>query len=125
MAFYHTYYWSGHKDLKVCALEEALDEARFAPDPLHRSTEFAPQMQEMKAAQVAHLDPFELLPDTLVRIQLGGIGRQTLEMKAMRRAVGEELPDGLSTVDGRSIPDDDHSTRDFPEQMFQEGHHVC
>jgi hypothetical protein len=34
-------------------------------------------MREMKAAQVAQLDPFELLPDTLVRIQLWGIGRQT------------------------------------------------
>jgi hypothetical protein len=75
--------------LKFCASEseEALDEAWFSPDPFHRSPEFAPQMREMKAA-VAQLDPFELLPDTLVRIQLWGIGRQTLEMKAMRRAVG-------------------------------------
>jgi hypothetical protein len=36
------------------------------------------QMSDVKTAYIAQLDPFELLPEALARVQLPGIGRQAL-----------------------------------------------
>jgi hypothetical protein len=36
------------------------------------------QMSDVKTAYIAQLDPFELLPEALARVQLRGIGRQAL-----------------------------------------------
>jgi hypothetical protein len=36
------------------------------------------QMWDVKTAYIAQLDPFELLPEALARVQLRGIGRQAL-----------------------------------------------
>jgi hypothetical protein len=42
----------------LCSLKEAGDQAWFSPDPLHGVAQFAPQMREMQATQVAQLDAF-------------------------------------------------------------------
>jgi hypothetical protein len=36
------------------------------------------QRWDVKIAHMAQLDPFELLPEALARVQLRGIGRQAL-----------------------------------------------
>lgn len=81
-------------------------------------------MPQIKTAEVAELDPFELLPDAFVRIQLWGIGWQTLQMDAGRCSIREEFLDGMAAVDRRSIPENHHLARDFPQQMFQKGHDI-
>lgn len=81
-------------------------------------------MRKMKAAQVAQLDPLELLPKIFVRIQVWGIGWQALPMPPRRGAVGEERLDGLAAVDRRAIPDDDHPARDLAPQVLQKGDHI-
>jgi hypothetical protein len=73
-----TSYWSGHKDLKFCASKEAFDEAWFSTHPFHRIAQLMPQMWQIDAAHIAQLDPFQLLPQALSRVQLRGIGRQAL-----------------------------------------------
>jgi hypothetical protein len=55
---------------------------------------------------VAQFDALEVVPDALVRIELGGVSGQLLEMQAARRAPAQEVLHGLAAVDRRPIPDD-------------------
>jgi hypothetical protein len=45
----------------------------------------------MESADMAQFDPFELLPEALIRGQLTGIGWQALHMQPLGRAIREEL----------------------------------
>jgi hypothetical protein len=53
--------------------------------------QFAPEMRQVEAPQIAQLDAFELLPDALARMQLWGIRWQMLQMDAWRRPVHAEF----------------------------------
>ena len=105
-------------------MKEAGDQTWFSPDAFHGITQFAPQMRQMQATQVAQLDAFELLPEAFGGIQLRGIGRQTLQVEALRCPLREECSDGMAAVDGRTVPDDDHTARDLPQQVLQKGHDI-
>ena len=115
---------SGHEDLEACTSEKALENSGFSPHSFHRVAQLTTQMWDVKTAHIAQLDPFELLPEALVRIQLRGIGRQALQVEAWRRAISQELLDGMAAVDGRSIPDNHHPARDLAQQVLQEGDHI-
>jgi hypothetical protein len=110
-----------HKDLKFRTAKEAGDEAWFAPHPFHRVAQFTPQLREMETAHIAQFDPFELLPEALIRVQLRGIGWQALQVEALRRAIGQEFLDHVAAVDRCPIPDDHHPTRHLPQEMFEKG----
>jgi hypothetical protein len=43
---------------------------------------------DVEAADIAQLDPFELLPEPLARVELRGIGREPLQMQALGGAIG-------------------------------------
>jgi hypothetical protein len=105
-------------------LEEAFDDPRFAPHPLHRAAQFVPEMRHIEAAQITELDAFELLPEALARIQVRCIRRQALQVKALRRTIGQERLDDTTPVNGGSVPDDDHAAWDFTQQMLQKRDHV-
>jgi hypothetical protein len=81
-------------------------------------------MRNIEAAHITELDPFELLPEPLARIRLRRIRRQALQMKALRCAIGQELPDDMTPVNGGSVPENDHSPWDFTQQMLKKGDHV-
>jgi hypothetical protein len=106
-----------HKDLKFCTPKEALDKTRFIPHSFHRIAQFFPSMWDIEAAYIAELNPFELLPEPLARVELRGIGRQALQMEVVR-AVREKLLDGVAAVNGRAIPDDHHPARHLAQQML-------
>jgi hypothetical protein len=113
-----------HKDLKFRTTKEAVDEARFAPHPFHRVAQFTPQIWDREAAHIAQFDSLELLPEALIGIQLWGIGRQALQMEALRRPIGQKLPDRVAAVDRRAIPDEHHPARHLPQQVLKKCHHV-
>ena len=98
--------------------------AWFAPDPFHRVPQLVPQVREIEAADVVQLDPVELFPQALARIQLRGVGRQALEMQAWRCAVDQELFDGTAAMDRRAIPDDDHPASHLAQQVLEKPDHV-
>ena len=81
-------------------LEEALDDSWFAPHPFHRVAQFVSEMRNIEAAHITEFDPFELLPEALARIQFRRIRRQALQVKALRRATGQELLDDTTAVNG-------------------------
>jgi hypothetical protein len=78
-------------------------------------------MREIEATHIAQLDPFQVGPQPLTRIQLGSIGREPLQMDSVRRAVRQKGLDHVTAVNWSSIPNDDHATGHLPQQMLQKG----
>jgi hypothetical protein len=76
-------------------------------------------MGHIEATHMAELDPFELLPEPLARIQFRGVGRQAFQMEALRRAVGQEFFDDVAAVDRRAIPANHDLARHLPQQVFE------
>jgi hypothetical protein len=74
---------------------------------------------DIEATDIAQFNPFELLPEPLTRMQLWGIRWQTLQMQPLCGAIRQELLDGVATVDGGTIPDDDHGAGDLSQQVLQ------
>lgn len=73
---------------------------------------------------MAELDPFQLLPEPFPGVQLGGRGRQALQVEARRRASREQLLDGLAAVDRRAIPDEPHPAGHLAQQGLKKPDHV-
>jgi hypothetical protein len=44
-------------------------------DTFHSGAECSPEVTKVETAQITQLDPFELLPEALTRVELWGIGR--------------------------------------------------
>jgi hypothetical protein len=83
-----------------------------------------PEVTTVDTAQMAPLDPFQLLPEAFVRIQLWGIRRQALQMQPLGRSIRQELLDTVAAMNRGPAPDHHHAARHFAQQMFQEGHHI-
>jgi hypothetical protein len=94
-------------------------------DPLDRIMQLMPQVREIQAADMAQLHPFELLPEALARVQLRRIGGEPLQVEALGCPIGQERLNDLTTVNGGTVPDDDHPAWDFTQQVLQEGDHIC
>jgi hypothetical protein len=97
-----------------------LNDAWFSPDAAHRVAELMPERGKINTAHVTPFDPFELLPEALARIACGRIGWQALQVKAGRRAVGEERLEYLTPMHGGPIPDDDHAAGHRAHEMFEQ-----
>jgi hypothetical protein len=76
-----------------------------------------PQMGDVDAADMAQLHPFELLPEALARVQLRRLGGEPLQVEALGCPIGQERLDDLTTVNGGTVPDDDHPAWDFTQQV--------
>jgi hypothetical protein len=113
-----------HKELKSGPCKTAFEDARLTAHAFHRGTEFITEVTQVETAQMPQLDAFELLPEALVRIELRGIRWQALQVEALRGPVREELLNGVTAVNRRTIPDDHHPTRHLAQQVLQKGHHI-
>jgi hypothetical protein len=80
-----------HRSLKTSAFKTAFENACLSSHTFHRVAEFLPEVRQVNTAQVSQLDPFELLPEALAWIQLRRIRWEALNVKALRRAIGQEL----------------------------------
>src|SRR5882724_3144144 len=110
---------------RVNILETTLDDARLPPHTFDGITEFTMGMRQVNTTDVAQLHAFELLPDSLIRVQLRGIGRQALQVQSLCRALGQELLDGVAAVDRRAIPNEHQPARHLPQQVLEESHDVA
>jgi hypothetical protein len=83
------------------------------------------EMGNAQTADIPQLDPFQVAPKPLAGIQLWGIGGEPFEMETLCGSIGQERFDNLTTVNGGTVPDDDHPAWDFTQQVLQEGDHIC
>jgi hypothetical protein len=74
----------------------------------------------MLTDNILQLHPLQVVPDPLIRVQLGSIGGQLLQMDSLPSRAGQEGFDRLAAVDGAAIPDDQQPHRDVGGQLLQE-----
>lgn len=82
------------------------------------------QVREIEATHMAPLDPVEVGPPPLPRIQLGSVGREPFQMEAVSCAVRQKALDHATAVNRRPIPTGDHAAGYLPQQMLQKGTHI-
>jgi hypothetical protein len=105
-------------------LEAALEHARFSSHPFHGITQFAAEVRDLDAPQMAPFAPFTRLPEALPRLQFRRIGRQAFHVHPLGRPIGEELLDEMTARNGGAIPHEHHPAGHLTEQVFQEGDHI-
>jgi len=82
------------------------------------------EMGEALAADVAQLDALEVVPDALVRVEVGSVAGELLEADAASTALGQEVLDRLAAMDRSAVPDDQELAGDVAQQMLEEAHDV-
>jgi hypothetical protein len=101
----------------------AADDVALTAQALLGPTQFQAQFGQIGAAAVLELDALQVVPDALIRVQLGRIARQALQMQALGRPRRQEVLDRLPFVDGGPIPDDEHLAADLAQQHPQKADH--
>jgi len=76
---------------------------------------FLPKISHLEAGEVSELDSLELSPEALARIQRRGIGREALEVEPVGSPTGQELPDAMAGMNRRTVSNQHHASRDFPQ----------
>jgi len=69
-------------------------------------------------------DPFQITPDPFIRVQFWGVGGQLLQMNPFCTPVGEEVFDGLASMNERPILEHQHFPRNMLQQMLQKPHDI-
>src|SRR5437763_3285083 len=76
------------------------------------------------AHQILQFDMLEILPDPLVRIEIGRIAGQSLQMDAMGTTCGEKVFNRLPTMNRGSIPHNQQLARNVSQDVLEKPHHV-
>src|ERR687891_1503285 len=74
----------------------------------------------MLTDDILQLHPFQVVPDPLIGVQLGGVGWQLLQMDSLTGRAGQKGFDLLAPVDGTAVPNDQQPHRDVGGQVPQE-----
>ena len=81
-------------------------------------------MWQIETAHITQLDPLQLGPEPLARVQLRGIGREPFQVDSRGCSGGQELLDGLTAMDRGPIPDQHRAARHLAQQMFEKGNDI-
>src|SRR5918999_1622701 len=74
----------------------------------------------MLTDNILQLHPLQVVPDALIRVQLGSIGGQLLQRGSRPSRAGQEGFDRLAAVEGAAIPDEQQPHRDVGGPLLQE-----
>src|SRR3989442_13720 len=69
--------------------------------------EFARQLIEIGTTDITQLHSLEIVPDPLIRVEIGGIAGQLFQMQPFGRSSLEKGLDLVRPVNRRAIPDED------------------
>ena len=75
-------------------------------------------MTERPAAYIAELNPLQVRPEPLARIQFRGIGGEALHLKPVRRPIRQELLDDVTAMNWGPVPDEHQAAGHLPQQML-------
>ena len=73
---------------------------------LDRQAQFEPQFREIVAADITQFEMLEIVPDPFVRIEIGRVAGELLEVQPRRGPLGQEVAHRLRAVDRGAIPND-------------------
>jgi hypothetical protein len=75
------------------------------------------QRGEIGAAQIGECDALAVVPDALIGVEFRRIAGQLLEAQAVGGPLAQEVLDGLTTMDGRPVPDHQEFAADLAQQQ--------
>ena len=90
------------------------------PESLHGQVQFDVQLVQIRAAEVAEFDVLEIVPDALVRVEIGRVAGQLLQVETRGGPLGEEVFDRLGPMDRRPVPNHQERSREVTQQVLQE-----
>ena len=95
------------------------------PESLLGLAQFPPQLGETPATDVLELHAFQMLPNTLIGIQLGSVARKLFELGPFGSALGQKTLSRLCCGGwANPVPDHQKLTRDLSQKMPQECDHI-
>jgi hypothetical protein len=71
------------------------------------------------AAQVLHLNVFQIMPNAFIRVQIRRIARQALQMDGLGRALTQKILNRLTVMGWQTIPEDEQFAVNKPQQSFK------
>ena len=101
-------------------LDAASNDVALVPEPGDGQAEFVPQLWGGGTHQVPEFHPLKVSPDTLVRVDLGSIPGQGLDLDAASPLLSQEVPNRFAPMDGGTIPDHQEFIAEMHQQVLQE-----
>src|ERR671918_758765 len=74
----------------------------------------------MLTDDILQLHSLQVIPDSLIRVQLRSVGRQLLQVDSLPGRAGQKSFDLMAAMDGVAIPDDQQLHRDVGGQVLEE-----
>jgi hypothetical protein len=109
----------------VAALRKARpQDVALMPQAFVAAPDRQAQGGQIRTAAIAQLDPLEVVPQPLSRIELWGVAGHLLQMPAFGGASGEEVLDRLAAMDRRPISNDEQRATDLAQQQAQEADNI-
>src|SRR5919106_4754084 len=105
--------------------DAAQDDVGFVPEPLFGLAQLVVQVGNTLTTQVLQFHPFQVVPDSLSRIQLWCIPWELLQMNPVGRTLAQVLFHHPATVDGSPIPEHQQLASNVTHQVLQEPHYLC
>ncbi len=104
----------------IAALRDtAAEHVGLVAEPFDGEAQFAAELAQVSAAPVAEFDVLEIVPDTFVRVEVGRVAGQLLQLEPCRRPLGQEVLHRLGTMDGRAIPDQEEFALNVTQQTLE------
>lgn len=82
-----------------------------------------PQLLQIAAANVGQLHSLQIVPDAFIGIEIRCVARQLLQVESPGRSSLEEVLDCLSSVNRRTIPDEQELARDLAQEDTKKAYH--
>ncbi len=102
----------------------AVYDTAFVPQSLFSQAHSTTQFTEVGAGYISQLHSLQVVPDTLIWVQIRRIAGQPFQADPLCPTNGQEVPDRLAPVNGRTIPDDQQLAGDVTQQMLQKANHI-
>jgi hypothetical protein len=94
------------------------------PQAGRRQADLMAQSRRIRTAQVAHLDPFEIVPGPFLRVEIGCVAGKAFQMDTLGRPRGQKLLDHRGAVNGRAVPHHQQLAGDVHQEMLEKTYHV-
>jgi hypothetical protein len=105
-------------------LDAAQDDISLMPEPFLGLGKFVAEMGDTWAAKVLQFHPFQVVPDSLGRVQLRRIAGKLLQVNPVGRASAQVVLHCFAPVDGSAIPDDQQLPSNMPPQVPKEPNYI-
>ena len=100
------------------------DDMPLGAETPRRQTQVIAEIMEVRTADIAQVDTFEIGPDAFIGIQVWGMTGQLVQTPPCGTARGKKLFDGPTAMNRRAVPDHEQFAGQVAQEVAEELHHV-